>query len=190
MTSDRAKIIAFLGIDGAGKSTQAHLTADWLSELGASALYHRNEGARSELDKLARRHGRRDIADLLGSENAAYAQAAVRWKSICSVRDAMAQPGTYVIMDRYIYCQYAAAVMQGLPMAIMRVLFAEFPPADIAFFLGIDPAEARDRIERRGVDSDSIELLRASTTDTGRCQNSRTLSSSTRHARPARFSST
>jgi thymidylate kinase len=61
----------------------------------------------------------------------------------------MSRVGAYVIMDRYTYCQYAAAVMQGLPMSIIRILFSEFPPADLTFFLKIDPAEGRDRVERR-----------------------------------------
>jgi dTMP kinase len=72
MTMDRANIIALLGIDGAGKTTQARQLTAWLAELGVSASYHRNEAGRGDLDELARCHGRRDIGDLLGRDIASY----------------------------------------------------------------------------------------------------------------------
>lgn len=159
MSGGRAAVVALMGIDGCGKTTQARRLVDWLCGQGVDATYWRSEGGRSELDRLAHGLGRRDIADLVGPEPAAVAQAVIRWRSIRAASEPMSREGAVVVMDRYVHCQFAAARLQGLSVELTREIFNEFPAPDLALFLEIDPAVARERVMRRGLDTDSLELL-------------------------------
>lgn len=154
-------MIALLGLDGCGKTTQARRLVAWLESGHHPAAYFRNEAGRSDLDAAARRHGWSDFADMIGADSAAWAQTVVRWKSIRAAVGGDLPRGTVRVMDRYTYCQYAAARMYGLPDGPVRALFGDFPAPDLALYLDVPPALAVERVRRRGVDEDGLDLLTA-----------------------------
>jgi dTMP kinase len=145
----RANVVALVGIDGSGKTSQARLLADWLTGLGEQASYVKTESGRSGLDRASRRAGAGSLADLVGADEAGLMFAALGWRSIRSAT-ALREPG-YVVMDRYVHCHYAMTriVCPDREPAV-RQLFAKFPDAKLTVYVQIEPQLALSRLAERG----------------------------------------
>src|SRR3954462_11261795 len=78
----RLRPIAPAGIDGSGKTTQAHRLADDLAASGLPAVYRRNAGGRRWFGRLATAMGRRDGDDLLGRRAMLLVESVLRWLAI------------------------------------------------------------------------------------------------------------
>ncbi len=109
----RPAIIALLGVDGVGKTTQARLLARTLSAAGQPASYFENGGGRPIVDALARLLGRRDGPDLLGSRVHVAVEATFRGLAITRALALSRLTGRIAVMDRYAYCQYAVMRLRG-----------------------------------------------------------------------------
>jgi thymidylate kinase len=175
----RPAVIALVGIDGSGKTTQARLLAGALSAAGAPATYWQNAGGRRWFGRLARKLGRRDGQRLLGRRGLLVAESILRWLAIARALVRSWLRGRIAVMDRYAVCQYASIRAHGKhgpggrPPAYRRLTslrFGEraarlayrvFPAPDITFFLVVDPGEAYQRIEARGTDHEDIGYLSA-----------------------------
>jgi thymidylate kinase len=107
-TRSGPSVIAIVGIDGAGKTTQAQRLAEWLSDNGHPADYWQNAGGRRWFGRLARRVGARDEQALFGVGGMLLIEAVLRWLAIARalVRSRLRQ--RIAIMDRYSWCQYAS----------------------------------------------------------------------------------
>jgi dTMP kinase len=156
----RADVVALVGIDGSGKTSQARLLADWLTGLGERATYVKTESGRSGLDRASRRAGAGSLADLVGADGAALMFAALGWRSIRSAT-ALREPG-YVVMDRYVHCHYAMTriVCPDREPAV-RALFAKFPDPELTVYVQIDPQLALSRLAERGSTVHTAESLTA-----------------------------
>ena len=66
MAGTSASVVALVGIDGSGKTTQAMRLAAALCAAGVPARYGRNAGGRRFLGRVARKLGRDDAVSLLG----------------------------------------------------------------------------------------------------------------------------
>ncbi|MFV2020265.1 dTMP kinase [Micromonospora sp. LOL_023] len=157
--------IALVGIDGAGKTTQAHLLAKGMTAAGLPARYRRNAGGRRWLDRLAVRLGRPDARRLIGRSGLMLFEAVLRWLAIA--RANVGSSGAVAVMDRYAVCQYVSLRTHGVGGGwerIARLAYRVFPRPDITFLLWLPPAEARQRIEARGTDRESLEHLVRSAT--------------------------
>lgn len=153
-------LIVVCGIDGAGKTSQALDLVDWLRAAGQRAEYVKPVGIRSELDHLAHRMGRTDHIDLLGPDTARLLGATVRWKSMVSACARLADPDLWLVMDRYVYCEYAATRQQHAGNEpLIREMYAGLPTPDITFFLDLPPKEAHRRIRSRNLDSEDLGFL-------------------------------
>ncbi|WP_433301667.1 dTMP kinase [Actinoplanes sp. CA-030573] len=159
------RTIALVGIDGSGKTTQAHRLADDLAAEGLRAAYRRNAGGRRWFGRLAAALGRGDDAeDLLGRRGMLFIESVLRWLAILRTLLRRAFTGEITVMDRYAACQYASLRARAAgPSAERRARLAYrlFPRPDVTFLLAVDPLIAHDRIERRGYDHERVEYLSA-----------------------------
>ncbi|MFI5891197.1 dTMP kinase [Actinoplanes sp. NPDC051513] len=159
----KPRTIALVGIDGSGKTTQAHRLADDLAAEGLKAAYRRNAGGRRWFGRLAARLGRGDDAeDLLGRRGMLFVESVLRWLAILRTLLRRALTGEITVMDRYAVCQYASLRARAAgPRAERRARWAYrlFPKPGVTFLLVVDPQIAHDRIEARGYDHESTEYL-------------------------------
>nr|WP_296070809.1 AAA family ATPase [uncultured Actinoplanes sp.] len=164
LTSGKYRTVALVGIDGSGKTTQAHRLAEELAASGVPAAYRRNAGGRHWFGRLAVRLGRRDAEDLLGRRGMLFVESFLRWLAILRTLLRRALTGEVAVMDRYAFCQYASLRARGArPSAERRARLAYrlFPRPDVTLFLDVDPAVAHERITARGTDSETMEYLNA-----------------------------
>ncbi|WP_250035759.1 dTMP kinase [Paractinoplanes maris] len=156
------RTIALVGMDGSGKTTQAHRLADELSASGLRVAYRRNAGGRHWFGRLAVRLGKRDADDLLGRRGMLFVESVLRWLAILRTLLRRRFTGGTVVMDRYAFCQYASLrARHAAPAAERRARLAYhfFPQPDLTFLLDVDPRVAHERIEARGYDSESMDYL-------------------------------
>jgi dTMP kinase len=162
----RLRTVALVGIDGSGKTTQAHLLAGELAAGGLTASYRRNAGGRRWFGRLATTLGRRDGEDLLGRRAMLFVESLLRWLAILRTLLRRALTGETAVMDRYAVCQYASLRARHAGPAAerrARLAYRLFPQPDVTFLLAVDPAVAYDRIESRGYDHEEMSYLRAAT---------------------------
>jgi dTMP kinase len=166
------RTVALVGIDGSGKTTQAHQLATVLAARGLPATYRRNAGGRRWFGRLATALGRRDGEHLLGRKTMLFVESVLRWLSILRTLLRRRVTGEIAIMDRYAVCQYAsirAHAKTPRPERLnraerrARLAYRVFPRPDVTFLLAVDPAVAYDRIERRGYDHEEMSYLSAAT---------------------------
>jgi dTMP kinase len=156
-----------VGVDGSGKTTQAHRLAIALTESGLPATYWQNAGGRRWLGRLAKRLGRgSDPQRLLGRAGLLLVESILRWLAIARALLRSRLRGRIAVMDRYAVCQYASIrAHEGSRLAewLARRAYSLFPRPDATFFLAVDPAVAVRRIDLRAEDHESEEFLATST---------------------------
>ena len=155
------RTIALVGIDGSGKTTQAHRLAEELAAQGFKAAYRRNAGGRRWFGRLATAMGKRDGEDLLGRRLMLFVESLLRWLAILRTLLRRQVTREVTVMDRYAFCQYASLRARGVPDFRARLAYRLFPRPDVTFLLAVDPAVAYDRIETRGYDHEEMSYLRA-----------------------------
>jgi dTMP kinase len=163
--SGHLRTIALVGIDGSGKTTQAHRLADALVADGLHAAYRRNAGGRRWFGRLANRLGREDAEALLGRRTMLFVESLLRWLAILRTLLRRALTGEIAVMDRYAVCQYASLRARAAAPAAerrARLAYRLFPRPDVTLLLAVDPRVAHDRIETRGYDHESTDYLAAS----------------------------
>lgn len=165
--SGRLLTVALVGIDGSGKTTQAHRLADDLNRSGVAAHYWQNAGGRRWFGRLARRLGRgADAERLVGRGGMLVIESVLRWLAIARALLRSLLFGRVAVMDRYSVCQYAS-IRAHRPRRfarwewLARLAYRIFPEPDVTFLLAVDPREAYRRIEQRGTDHESLEFLAA-----------------------------
>lgn len=152
--------IALVGIDGAGKSTQAALLAAWLTSVGIPARHVKHPGGRLRLDRIARRLGRPDAISLLGRGGFLVTEVLVRWVLLARSVLWSRLSRRVIVMDRYTFCQYAVMRARRNPgERLVRLLYRVFPRPDLVCLLTVAPTRALERIERRGTDREGLDYL-------------------------------
>ena len=153
-------IVALVGIDGAGKTTQARLLAEWLTTQGAAALYLRNAAGRRWCNRLAVRLGLRDGDALFGRAGMLTIESVLRWWVIASGLRQARRTGSIAVMDRYAWCQYANIRARGARgERLARLLYRAFPTPELTCFLAVPPTLAHTRVEARGTDHEELAGL-------------------------------
>lgn len=155
--------VAFVGIDGSGKTTQARRLTEALTAGGTPAVYWQNAGGRRWLGRLARRLGRGDATRLLGRTGMVLAESVLRWLAIARASVVSLVQRRGAVMDRHAVCQYASIRVhcgrRWEPLA--RLAYRMFPSPEVTFFLSVTPAEAHRRIQARRTDHESLDFLAA-----------------------------
>ncbi len=150
-------IIAFEGIDGAGKTTQAKLAQKWLSSRNFKVTY-----LKEPTDNISGRKIQETAKNGRLPENAELELfiADRRWNVENNIKPAL-NSGSVVIMDRYYYSTIAYQGARGLdPEDIRRKNEAFAPKPDLVLLFDLDPEIALDRIKRlRGETPNLFEKL-------------------------------
>lgn len=153
----RGAVIALVGIDGAGKTTQARRLTERLAARGIPADYHLAASGRRVLSNVAKRLGRGDSIALLGPRTAMRAEAAMRRINLSwSLRSDL------LIADRYSYCQFARTRMVCPEVEPwVRKAMTGIPRPALTLFLEMPPELASHRVTVRGIDDEPVERLTA-----------------------------
>ena len=156
------RTVALIGIDGSGKTTQAHRLAETLAAEGLRASYRRNAGGRHFVGRIAAWFGRPDAEALVGRRAMLVIESVLRWGALVRTLVRRAVTGETAVMDRYAYCQYASMRSHhAKPRAERRARLAYrlFPAPDVTLLLAVSPRVAQERIERRGYDREELSFL-------------------------------
>lgn len=159
----QATLVVLEGTDGSGKTTAALRLVTELQKLGLPVSWHPNRTfrpVREALNAVAREEGFQDRFDMLGRDFGQLIPSVLKWREMLAVEEDLGRPGHWVVIDRYIYAQFALARTYDTGNEpLLRRLYRIFPAPDAVFFLDLDPATAGERVRRRGVDSNSREFL-------------------------------
>jgi dTMP kinase len=154
--------VALIGIDGSGKTTQAHRLADALAAEGLHAAYRRNAGGRHFVGRIAAWFGRPDAEALVGRRAMLGIESVLRWGALVRTLVRRAITGETAVMDRYSYCQYASLRSHDAKPGAerrARLAYRLFPAPDVTFLLAVSPLIAQQRIELRGYDREELSFL-------------------------------
>lgn len=152
----RGLLIAFEGVDGAGKTTQAKRLARWLARRGVKARYTR-EPTRTSLGKILQSMAYRRDVDV---EVEALLFAADRLIHLRRVIEPLLEEGVIVISDRYLHSSlaYQSAIIGDIKWVEEINRYARKP--DLGLFLDVDPEISLKRIKRRKTRFEDIDFLR------------------------------
>ena len=135
----KAKIIAFCGIDGSGKSTQLKLTKDYLSK-DARVLVAKLEY--SPLNKM----GDNKFLDLFLKAYSGLRIISYYYSLQCT----KAFDYDYILCDRHLLCYLAYAyAYDASHLNIIRDLLFMVDDPDMTFYFDVPVDEALDRINKR-----------------------------------------
>ena len=149
-------LIAFEGIDGSGKSTQARKFVEWAMKLGLDVVSSREptDGPWGKKIREARFTARMSPQD----ELAAF--IADRQEHVESFIKPALERGALVVIDRYYYSTVAYQGARGLdPAALLQKNRAFAPVPDLVVLVDVDPKAALERIASRGQGTDLFENL-------------------------------
>jgi dTMP kinase len=144
LSSRTGFLVAFEGIDGAGKTTQANLLGNRLREEGYDCVVFKEPtmGEWGRKIALMSKNGRM----LSGEEELKYFYEDRREDVKNNIEPAL-EKGKIVIMDRYFYSTMAYQGAKGLdPDYIEQKNLEIAPKPDLVILLDIDTNTARDRI--------------------------------------------
>lgn len=151
----RGLLIAFEGVDGAGKTTQAKRLVRWISEKGVEAQYTR-EPTQSSLGKTLRNMAYRGNVD---ARVEALLFAADRLIHLRRVIEPLLERGVIVVSDRYLHSSLAyQSVTTGDWRWVEEInRFARRP--DLGLLLDLDPEIGLRRLRRKRTKFEDIDFL-------------------------------
>lgn len=160
MSLPRGVLLAFEGIDGSGKSTQARLLVEWAKKRGLDVISSREptDGPWGKKIREARFTARMSPEDEL---EAFIADRKEHVETL--IRPGLAR-GALVVIDRYYYSTVAYQGARGLePKALLLRNRSFAPVPDLVVLVDVEPKAALERISSRGEGIDLFENLAALT---------------------------
>lgn len=161
--SRTGRLVAVVGLDGAGKSTQVRMLGEWLRAQGIPGQAHRSltmAPVRKALNAIAEEEGVADHLELIGGETMRLISSCSQLARVTFLAEPLTTSPDVVIVDRYVYCQYALAKAEGVgSVDFLRRLLGGAPKPDLTIFLDVSPAEAVRRINVRGIDEEDPDFL-------------------------------
>ncbi len=161
----RAILISFAGLDGAGKTTQAGLLADWLAATGQPVAVEAPQGPsfiRSLLNELASDLGISDHQQVFGPDATALLTALMRYRDWADRVIPAMRTSQWLVTDRSAVCHYAAAHAVGAGNeAALRLVLGKLPSPDLTVYLDVRPEEAVRRLALRGAGLEEASFLAA-----------------------------
>jgi dTMP kinase len=158
-----AVLVAIIGIDGAGKTTQAGILGKRLAAEGWPVAVHYSEPLgplRTVYDAAAEELGFRDRVAMLTPDIDVLLAATLKLNSMMKAAEALRREDSVVVMDRYAYCLLASGRCQKVAnIALLEKILAVLPEPDMTIFIDIEPEKAARRIQARGTDESETEFL-------------------------------
>ncbi|MDA4118821.1 MAG: dTMP kinase [Thaumarchaeota archaeon] len=138
-------LIAFEGIDGAGKTTQVHILKSYLEKKGRDVVVFKEPTMGPWGREIASmgRTGRH----LTAEEESRYFLEDRKGDVKGNILPALEQ-GKIVIMDRYYYSNMAYQGAKGMDPSVIEKENSFAPKPDIVILLDISPATAKERISK------------------------------------------
>lgn len=156
-------LVAVVGIDGAGKTSQVGKLAEWFEGLGNTTRCFLNQTqlpVRRSLDAIAEEEGFTGHLEMIGAATIRLISACAKLSALAPVEEALRTPRAVALADRYTVCQYAAVRLQKADNEdFLRRLNRILPQPDLTLFLDVTPEIAQERIRVRGIDEESLEFL-------------------------------
>lgn len=152
--------IAFEGIDGSGKSTQAKKFVEWARAQGREVVSSREPtdgpwGKKIREARFTARLSPQDELEAFINDRKEHVESLIK--------PALAR-GAIVVVDRYYYSTVAYQGARGLdPQALLARNRAFAPVPDCVVLVDLDPKLALERIQSRGEGTDLFENLAALT---------------------------
>ena len=161
----RAALVSFAGLDGAGKTTQARLLADWLTATGFAVALEAPQGPsllRSVLTNLASDRGLLDHHEVFGPDVTYLLTAFMRYRDWTERVVPALRTHQWMVTDRSAVCYYAAAYAAGASNEeTLRMVMRRLPVPDLILFLDVTPEEAFRRLEQRNDGREEATFLAA-----------------------------
>lgn len=158
-----ATVIALVGIDGAGKTTQAELLLRWLHRRGRRAAWVPNEvgkAIRSALDRWTLATTGTDHARALGLDGAYAVWATAKAAAVLGACAVACEDGALLVADRWTICHLATDRLHGHGHeAFLRDLYAFTPTPLVTIFLDVDPGAAAARTRMRACEPEDEAVL-------------------------------
>ena len=159
MSAAGGRFIVLEGIDGSGTTTQAARLAAALREAGVAVVSTR-EPSDGPIGVVLRQALTRRLVGL-SDRVLALLFAADRLDHLASVVEPALAEGMVVVSDRYVLSSLAYQGMR-LPLTWVEALNAAARPADLTFYLEVDPRTAARRRHGRGgaeelFDADAVQ---------------------------------
>jgi dTMP kinase len=151
--SSRGRLIAFEGIDGAGKSTQIRRLHQRIAAAGRPCVATREptDGPWGEKIRRSAQSERMSPAD----ELAAFVSD--RRQHVEEVIAPALDAGQVVLIDRYFYSTAAYQGARGLAVADVLAANAFAPVPDLLFVFDLPPELGLERVHGRGAGADLFE---------------------------------
>lgn len=157
MNRSSARLVAFEGLDGCGKTTQVARLASRLGQAGHDVL-----ATREPTDGI---WGRRIRARTLAGQRATPAEE-LRWfledrrEHVEREIQPALEAGRVVLTDRYTLSTVAYQGARGLDWrALLAESEATFPVPDLVLLFELDPADGLERVRARGGPREAFEDL-------------------------------
>ena len=150
----RGVLVAFEGIDGAGKTTQVRLLEARLRNDGIPFISTKEptQGSWGQKIRSSAQSGRMSPADELD------AFVRDRREHVAGLIEPSLAAGKVVIVDRYYLSTVAYQGARGLDPAALLALNSFAPAPDVLIILDVEPSLGLQRIRQRGDRADLFEL--------------------------------
>jgi dTMP kinase len=139
----KGSLIAFEGIDGSGKSSQAVLLRDWLSEKRDTFLTEWNSS--EWIHGIIKEAKKKNILTPITFSLIHATDFADRYEKYILP---MLKTGFIVIADRYVYTAYARDSVRGVDINWVKKLYSFARKPDITFYIRVTPEIALGRIKK------------------------------------------
>lgn len=155
-------MIAIIGIDGAGKSTQIAVLHDYLARHGQKVTALPNESLEPlwrRLEVLAGASGE-GVEEFLGVDMVQMLASCIKWISFEKSLSQLDGSDGVLLADRYSYCHIAIAQRAGKrTRTAIEHLYGGFPEPDVCIWLDTSPGTALERLRMRGENWHDLAFL-------------------------------
>ena len=159
---NRSLIVAVIGVDGAGKSSQVTALRGLLQASSRRLVELPNENLQELWARLGQVAGRvADIEEFFGVDVVQLLASTLKWNAMVKAWGSVTA-NSVVLADRYSYCQLALARRADPKIyAAIAQLYVDFPTPDLCIWLDVPAEIALERLRGRGETYRSLEFIQA-----------------------------